>query len=92
MGLTALAPSPCRGQRSACQLRWLVGSGRSTNCKRSGHCLLRAQVSRQQELHSELLEEHDRLRRQGTAMRSQLDEAAAQLLHLKAQFEKGKRA
>ncbi len=48
-------------------------------------------MSRQQELHSELLEEHDRLRRQGTAMRSQLDEAAAQLLHLKAQFEKGKR-
>lgn len=47
------------------------------------------QVSRQQELHSELLEEQAALRRQGAALRQQMEEAAGQLVALKAQYEKG---
>ncbi|KAG2441080.1 hypothetical protein HXX76_003933 [Chlamydomonas incerta] len=51
---------------------------------------LQTQVSRQQELHSELLEEQAGLRRQGAALRQQMEEAAGQLIALKAQYEKGK--
>ncbi|GFR47121.1 hypothetical protein Agub_g8808 [Astrephomene gubernaculifera] len=52
---------------------------------------LQLQVARQQESHKELLEGHAKLQQQGAAMRSQLEEAAGQLVTLKAQFEKGKR-